>query len=119
MKAFPWLLFLAFEVVCLTSCPIAGLTESVYRDAFKGSGFPTWTRSVFFAQNWLWAFPLPWLVYSVILTRKMEPPVSSLLMYAGSISVGCSVFLSWLIGGLLMPYYLTHIFVTVHTVIGH
>ncbi|MBL9173342.1 MAG: hypothetical protein JNL10_07405 [Verrucomicrobiales bacterium] len=118
MKAFPWLLLLAFEAISLTCWPAAALTDSVYRDEFKDSGFPTWTQTVLAAKNWFPVFPLPWLVYSIILTSRRDVVASSLFTYAGTICLGCCLFLCWIITGLLMPYYATHIFVSVRTVIG-
>jgi hypothetical protein len=45
MKAFPWLLFLSFELVSLISWPAAELTQLVYRHDFEGIRFPAITES--------------------------------------------------------------------------
>lgn len=118
MKAFPWLLLIAFELIALACWGAAASTESVYRDEFKATGIPFWTQTVLAAQTWLPGFPFPWLVYSVVLTRRVTPSVSSLFTFAGTICLGCSAFLCWVVGGLLMPYFATHIFVSVHTSLG-
>lgn len=117
MKTFPWLLFLSFEVISLSCWPAAGLTESVYRHEFKGT-FPFWTQSVLAARDWFWAIPLPWLIYAIVLSLRKEVSASSLFKFAGTICLGSCLFLAWVIGGLLLPYYATHIFVTVRSSFG-
>lgn len=118
MKVFPWLLLLSFQAICLTCWPAAGLTESVYRDQFKDTGFPTWTWTVLASKEWFPVFPVPWLIYAIALTRRHEVSVPAVLIFAGTLCLGCCLFLCWVVSGLLMPYYATHIFVYVRTVIG-
>ncbi|MFO1457764.1 MAG: hypothetical protein U1G08_00025 [Verrucomicrobiota bacterium] len=118
MKVFPWLLLLSFEAICLTCWLTAGLTELVYRDQFKDTGFPTGTWIVLAAKEWFPAFPVPWLIYAIALTRRREVSVPAVLVFAGTICLSCCLFLCWVVIGLLMPYYGTHIFVHVRTVIG-
>lgn len=109
MKAFPWLLLIAFEAITLVCWGVVAGTESVYREEFKAAGFPLWTQTVLAARSWLPAFPLPWLVYAAILSRQTPPSVGSLFTFAGTICLGVSIFLCWVVGGVLLPYFATHI----------
>ena len=109
MKTFPWLLFLAFELVSILSWPAAELTESVYRREFEGVGFPAVTESVFAMKQWLPLIPLPWCIYSLVLTRRSEVAPSALFTYAGSICLAVSVFLCWVVAGLMLPYLSCHL----------
>lgn len=110
--------FLAFELIAGVCSGAASLTESVWRDEFKGTGFPFWTQTVLASQSWLPCAPLPWLLYSVILTRRTQVSVESVFTFAGTICLGCSAFLCWVAGGLLLPFFATHILVSVRTVVG-
>lgn len=118
MKSFPWLTLAAFEVLCLLSCGVTYLVESVYRDEFKDLGFPTWTQTVVASQAWMPLFPLPWLVYAVWLMRQREIQVSSLFTFAGTLCLCITLFLTWVIGGLLLPYFATHILLMAPAPVG-
>ena len=92
MKAFLWLLTLAFAVMCLSLWALArieaGLLEARYHHVL-----PALTQALVINPKWLWFCPVPWIVASVILScRKEVSPVVGFL-FLGTIALAASVIL--------------------------
>ena len=108
MKAFLWLLTFAFALVCLTGWAMSELVEHSMRDTMAAVPAPYFTRLVILPHAWLFAAPLPWVVYAGILTRRRDLTAGATFLFAGTLILFGAVLVCALAIALTLPYIPRH-----------
>ena len=100
MRAFTWLLTAAMGVLCFSCWAMAELAMRSVRD--MGSPLPNITSLVLRSHTWLLLMPIPWIIYSGVLSFRRELSARAVFIFAGTIgftmtSVVCAVVVAGLL----------------------
>jgi hypothetical protein len=103
MKIYPWLLTLAFAAVCWTCWALTGLTLDSLAQSHHAM-LPAITIFLLHPNGWILACPLPWFVYSLVLTVRREITPSALFIFSGSLVLGAAVVFCALLIASVVPF---------------
>jgi hypothetical protein len=104
MRAFLWLLTAAVGVLCISCWVIAELAVGWY--AFRGvDSLPGLTRLVLQSPIWLLFVPLPWIIYSSVLSLRREVTVRAAFIFAGTIALAMSAVVSAVVVAACLPLF--------------
>ena len=107
MKVFPWLLTLAFAVVCLACWAMSGLALRSLKDTHREL-LPAVTDLVIRPNGWILACPLPWLIYSLVLATRREVTPSAVFIFAGSLFLAAAVLVCLVVIASVIPFLSLH-----------
>src|SRR5262245_55425108 len=107
MKVFPWLLTLAFAVVCFACWALSGLALRSLSDTHREL-LPAVTSLVIRPNGWILACPIPWLVYSLVLTLRREPTPSAVFLFAGTLFLAAAVLVCAVVIASVIPFITLH-----------
>jgi hypothetical protein len=100
MRTFTWLLTLALGILCLACWASAEFAASWFH--FSPVPLPGFTRLILQPHTWLLFVPIPWVIYSTVLSTRKEISASAALIFAGTIVLVMTVvFCSVLVAGLI------------------
>ena len=102
MKIFLWLLTLALILLCLTGWALSELVEGSMRDIRIPA--PYFTQLVILPHGWLFAAPLPWVVYAAGLTSRRDLTPSSVMLFFGTLFLFGALVVCALVLALALPY---------------
>jgi hypothetical protein len=108
MKIFPWLLTLAFIVVCLSCWAMSELVMHSIRDMKRLDYIPWFTGTFIRSHSWILACPVPWLVYSTVLSFRREVTPSALFVFAGTLFLAAAVVTCVVVIAAVLPYIPLH-----------
>jgi hypothetical protein len=103
MKAFPWLLTVAFAVVCFTGWAMSGLAMHSLADTHRDL-LPAVTVLVLRPNGWILACPLPWLIYALVLTVRREITAASVLVFAGTLFLAAAILVCVVVVASVIPF---------------
>ena len=103
MKAFPWLLSAAFAVVCFACWVMSSLALRSLEDTHRVF-LPAVTVLVIRPNGWILACPLPWLIYSLVLTMRREVTASAVLLFAGTLFLAAAVMVCAVVIASVIPF---------------
>jgi hypothetical protein len=83
MKTFAWLLTLAFAVICVSCWRVSQVSLAIL--AHLNVHLPTFTLAVLHPCGWILFCPLPWVVYSAVLSLRKEVKPGSTFLFAGTL----------------------------------
>ena len=100
MRAFIWLLTFSMGVLCLGCWAMAEVAESWFRGVHVA--LPRFTLLVLDPHGWLLFMPIPWVIYSVVLSVPKELSARAPFIFAGTVVLFMTlVFFSVVVAGLL------------------
>ena len=100
MRAFIWLLTISMAILCLGCWAMAEVAESWFRGV--SIQLPGLTRLVLEPDGWLLFVPIPWVIYSVVLSVRKELTVRAVFIFAGTVVLVMTlVFFAVVVAGLL------------------
>lgn len=102
MKAFLWLLTAAMGIVCLSCWAMGELAMRSLSDL--GYPLPNFTRMVLRPHGWLFFAPLPWFVYSAVLSFRRDVSPRAAFIFAGTIVFATTVLVCAVVIAALLPY---------------
>jgi len=102
MKAFIWLLTFAFVAVCITCWAMSRLVLHSLADT--NMALPAVTALVIHPNGWILACPLPWLIYSLVLTLRREVTASAALVFAGTLLLGAAILVCMVVVASVIPF---------------
>jgi hypothetical protein len=102
MKVFPWLLTLAFAAVCFACWAMSGLVLRSL-EATHHEMLPAVTILVIHPNGWILACPLPWLIYSLVLTIRRETTPAAVFIFAGTLFLAAAVLLCAIVIACFVP----------------
>lgn len=101
MRVFLWLLALALAIECLAGCLLAGFVMRALADEQRAA--PGFTLLFFGEPTWWLLIPIPWVVFSLILSRRPSPAVGSVLVFAGTVGVVAAFLLGVMVIAAILP----------------
>jgi hypothetical protein len=102
MRAFLWLLTAAMGILCFS---LWGIAQWAMRPFIEdASALPRFTEFFLRSHNWLLLAPVPWVIYSVILSVKSQVSPRVAFIFAGTISLAMTSVACVVLVGALMPY---------------
>jgi hypothetical protein len=103
MRAFIWLLTISMGILCLGCWAMAEVAESWFR--VRMGPLPGLTHLVLQPDGWLLCMPIPWVIYSVVLSVRKELSVRAVFIFVGTIIFAMTLmFCAVTVAGLL-PFY--------------
>ena len=106
MKAVPWLLTVAMGILCFSCWALSELAMRSLRDV--GYPLPNITRFVLHPHGWLLLVPVPWVVYSAVLTFRRDFSVGMALIFAGTVALAMTAVLCVVTIAALLPFIPLH-----------
>lgn len=103
MKAFPWLLTVAFTIVCFTCWAMSGLAMHSVADMHHEM-LPAVTIFVLRPNGWILACPLPWLIYALVLTMRREITAATVLVFAGTLFLAAAILICVVLVASVIPF---------------
>jgi hypothetical protein len=91
MKTFLWLLTLALAVMCFFLWVLAGIETGLLKAA--SISLPALTEALVINSNWLLFCPVPWIVASLVLSRRNEVSPVVGFLFLGTIALAASLIL--------------------------
>jgi hypothetical protein len=104
MKTFPWLLTLAFGVVCFTGWVLSSVILKSLSDIRGALPLPAITVLVLQPNAWVLFCPAPWIIYSTVLSFRREVTSSSLFVFTGTLLVAATVLVCALVIACVVPW---------------
>jgi hypothetical protein len=110
MKAFLWLLVLAFTVLSLCCWMISSVAMLSFTDTHTNGGLRLPAVTLFFLSHngWILLCPLPWLIYAVVLSRRRGLTPDAVFIFAGTAILGLAILALIVAGACLLPYIALH-----------
>jgi hypothetical protein len=90
MKTFVWLLALAAVVVCISCWWLSSLSLLAFSNVTKTPP-PHITFILLHPNTWVLFFPVPWIIYSVVLSLRKELAASSVFLFTGTLLLGLAI----------------------------
>jgi hypothetical protein len=103
MKIYPWLLTLAFGAVSFTGWALSSLVLRSLSD-IGYEHLPAVTMLVLRPNAWILFCPVPWIIYSVILSLRRETTPSSLFIFTGTVLLAVAVLVCALMIASVVPW---------------
>ena len=104
MRTFIWLLTLAMGIFCFTCWFVADLAMSWFQDSLgNGNALPGVTKLILREDVWFLIVPVPWVIYSIILSSRKELSAQATFVFAGTIAVAATVVLCCLVVAAGLP----------------
>ena len=104
MKVFPYLLTLAFAIVCLTCWVLSELVLRSLADTHRDYLLSAFTAFVIRPNWWILACPVPWLIYSVVLTMRRELNPAAVFVFAGTLFLAAAVLVCAVVFASVLPF---------------
>ena len=104
MKAFTWLLTVAFGVVCFTCWAMSGLVMHSLADLHPDLPLPAVTALFIRPNGWILVCPLPWLIYSLVLTVRREVTPAAALVFAGTLFLAAALLVCLVVIASVIPF---------------
>jgi len=93
MKIFLWLFMLVFVVVCLSSWVLSSFLVGGVLNGYLFEALPAITRHTFYPATWMLIFPLPLLVYAIVLSFRRDLTPRATLVFGSLVAVATAVLL--------------------------
>jgi hypothetical protein len=103
MKIFVWLFMLVFVVVCLTSWLLSSLLVGAVLNGCLPEALPAITRHTFYPHTWMLIFPLPLLVYAIVLSCRHDLTPRATLVFGSLVAVATAVLLCTIVTACILP----------------
>jgi len=101
MRVFPWLLALALAIECLAGSLLARYVMRSLADEQRAP--PMFTSWFFDHPTWWLLVPVPWVICALILSRRPEAAVGSVLVFAGIVAVVAAFLLGVMLIAAILP----------------
>jgi hypothetical protein len=110
MKAFLWLLALAFTVLSLCLWMISSVAMLSFTDTHTNGGLMLPAVTLFFLSHnvWILLSPLPWLIYAAVLSRRSDLTPVAVFIFAGTVMLALAILIFIVAGACLLPYVAMH-----------
>jgi hypothetical protein len=92
MKIFIWLVTLALVATGFTCWAMSSLVMKSLADTGREI-LPAITVFLFRPNFWLLLFPLPWIIYSAVLTFRRELSPGAVFIFAGTAILGAALLI--------------------------
>jgi hypothetical protein len=66
--------------------------------------WPGATQLLLRPNGWMLLFPLPWLIYAVVLSRRRELTPSSVFLFTGAVVLGLAILTCVIAVACVLPY---------------
>lgn len=106
MKAFPWLLTTALMVLCIAFWVISEFT--IRAMIYLAMEPPRLTKLIVVPHWWLFGAPIPWLVYSAVLSFRQNLLPSHLFVFTGVWTVFVLLLISLMLVAVTLPFWPRH-----------
>jgi hypothetical protein len=103
MKVFPWLLTLALAIVCFTCWALSSLIMQSLADIGR-EPLPAVTVLVLRPNGWILFFPIPWIIYSAVLSFRRDITPGTLFVFAGTMVLAAAALVCALIIACVVPW---------------
>jgi hypothetical protein len=105
MKIFTWLLTLALAAVCFTCWAMSGLIMKSLADTGRElRDLPGITVFLFHPNLWILFCPVPWIIYSSVLSLRRELTPSAVFLFAGSVVLGVALLICAFFIAAVVPF---------------
>ncbi|MGA2243222.1 MAG: hypothetical protein ABSH11_14450 [Verrucomicrobiota bacterium] len=109
MKTFVWLLTLAFVVICISCWALTSLSLHVLSE--MKVTLPHVTIALLHPNTWILYCPVPWVIYSAVLSFQKEVTPSSALFFAGTLFFALALVVCAVAIAGIIPWIAIHSFV--------
>jgi len=83
---------------------VSRVLMSVLAGMYPQLAWPGATELLLRHNGWLVLFPLPWLIYAVVLSRRRELTPGTVFVFAGVVVLALAVLTCVIAGACLLPY---------------
>ena len=104
MKVFLWLLVLACAVWCVCCWTVSRVVVIVLTGMYPHLAWPKATELLLRPNGWVLLFPLPWLIYAMVLSRRRELTPGAGFLFAGTVVLALSILTCAIAVACLLPY---------------
>jgi hypothetical protein len=77
---------------------------SVLAGMYPQLAWPGATKFLLRPNGWIFLFPIPWLIYALVLSRRCELTSSSVFLFAGVVVLAMTVLTCVIAVACLLPY---------------
>jgi hypothetical protein len=102
MKTFAWLLTLAFVVICISCWGLTSFSLSAL--VHMNVHFSAFTLAVLHPYSWILFCPVPWVIYSVVLSFRREITPSSVFLFAGTLFFAAAILVCAVVVANVTPW---------------
>jgi len=105
MKIFTWFMTLAFAAVCYTCWGMSCLIMKSLADSGRELDYlPAPTTLLFHPNLWILFCPVPWIIYSTVLTLRRELTPSAVFVFAGTLVLAVSLLMCGFFIAAVVPF---------------
>jgi len=109
MKTYLWLLTLAFAVICIRCWALTSLSLHVLSE--MKITLPAITIIVLHPCSWILFCPVPWVLYSAILSFRKEVTTSSAFLFTGTLFLALALVVCAVAVADIVPWIAIHSYV--------
>jgi hypothetical protein len=102
MKTFAWLLTLAFVVICISCWGLTSFSLSAL--VHMNVHFSAFTLAVLHPYSWILFCPVPWVIYSAVLSFRREITPSSVFLFAGTLFFAVAILVCAVVVANVTPW---------------
>jgi hypothetical protein len=105
MKIFLWLVIVALAAICFTCWAMSGLIMKSLADTGRElHELPAITVFLFHPNGWILFLPVPWIIYSAVLTFRRELSPSAVFIFSGTAILGAALLLCAFFIAAVVPF---------------
>jgi hypothetical protein len=83
---------------------VSRVLMSVLAGTYPQLAWPGATQLLLRSNGWIFLFPIPWLIYAFVLSRRRELTPSTVFLFAGIVILAMTVLTCVIVVACLLPY---------------